>query len=97
VSTEQNNFSCSENIPKAVVVGSDGSLSACVINQVPVRGDNYYYVKRQKHLQKNLSFGNIQKESLNTIWRRKECQLLIREFRNGKGPVVCENCLKKTN
>ena len=95
VSPVQNNFSCSENISKAVVVGSDGSLSPCVMKQIPVRGDNYYFVNRQKHLQQNLSFGNIQKESLNTIWHRKKYQGFIREFRNGHTPAVCQNCLKK--
>ena len=94
VSPVQNHFACSENIPRAVVVGSDGSLSPCVMKQIPVRGDNYYFVNNQKHLQQNLSFGNIQKESLNTIWHR-EYRQFMREFCNGKGPVVCQSCLKK--
>jgi len=95
VSPVQNHFACSENIPRAVVVGSDGSLSPCVMKQIPVRGDNYYFVDSQKHLQQNLSFGNIQKESLNTIWHHKEYRQFMREFRNAKGPAVCQNCLKK--
>ena len=95
VSPVQNHFACSENIPGAVVVGSDGSLSPCVMKQMPVRGDNYYFVNRQKQLQQNLSFGNIQKESLHTIWQRKQYRQFMREFRNGKGPAICRNCLKK--
>jgi hypothetical protein len=43
VSPVQNQFSCSENIPHAVVVGSDGSISPCVMKQMPVKGENYYY------------------------------------------------------
>jgi MoaA/NifB/PqqE/SkfB family radical SAM enzyme len=95
VSPLQNHFYCSENIPRAVVVGSDGSLSPCVMKQIPVRGDNYYFVNNQKHLQQNLSFGNIQKESLNTIWHHRQYRQFMRKFCNGKGPVVCQSCLKK--
>ena len=95
VSPMQNKFSCSENIPQAVVVGSNGSLSPCVIKQLPVRGDNYYFFDKQKHLQCNLSFGNIQQESLNTIRHHKEYRQFVREFRNGNGPTACQTCLKK--
>jgi len=95
VSPQQNHFSCSENIPKAVVVGSDGSLSPCVMKQIPVQGDNHYFIDGQKRLQQNLSFGNIQQESLRTIRRNKPYRRFIREFCNGSAPVVCQNCLKK--
>jgi MoaA/NifB/PqqE/SkfB family radical SAM enzyme len=95
VSPARNNFSCSENIPGAVVVGSDGSLSPCVMKQIPVQGRNAYWINRQAHVQQNLSFGEIQNESLNTIWHRKPYRQFIREFCNGKGPVPCQNCLKK--
>jgi MoaA/NifB/PqqE/SkfB family radical SAM enzyme len=95
VSPVQNKFCCGENIPKAVVVGSDGILSPCVMKQIPVRGKNYYYVGGQKILQQNLSFGNIRSESLNTIWHRREYRQFIREFNYGSPPQVCGNCLKK--
>jgi MoaA/NifB/PqqE/SkfB family radical SAM enzyme len=51
VSPIQKEFSCSENIPKAVVVGSDASLSPCVMKQIPARGTNYYIRNGQKCLQ----------------------------------------------
>jgi MoaA/NifB/PqqE/SkfB family radical SAM enzyme len=95
VSPVQNNFSCSENIPRAVVVGSDGSLSPCVMKQIPVRGENVYCINGQTCVQQNLSFGKIQKQSLKTIRHGKQCRQFIREFRNGKGPVACQDCLKK--
>jgi len=95
VSPLRNNFSCSENVSKAVVVGSDGSLSPCVMKQIPVRGDNYYFTDGQKRLQQNLSFGNIQQEALKTIWHHKDYRQFIREFRSGHTPVACRNCLKK--
>jgi MoaA/NifB/PqqE/SkfB family radical SAM enzyme len=95
VSPVQHNFSCSENIPRAVVVGSDGCLSPCVMKQIPVQGANYYLMNGQKRLQQNLSFGNIQQESLKSIWHRKPYRQFVREFRNGSTPMVCQNCLKK--
>ena len=95
VSPVQNHFSCSENIPRAVVVGSDGFLSPCVMKQVPVQGASYYLINGQRRLQQNLSFGNIQQESLKAIWHRKQYRQFVREFRNGSTPMVCQNCLKK--
>jgi MoaA/NifB/PqqE/SkfB family radical SAM enzyme len=95
VSPGQNKFCCGENISKAVVVGSDGILSPCVMKQIPVRGKNYYYVGGQKILQQNLSFGNIRSESLKTIWHRREYRQFVCEFCDGKTPDVCRNCLKK--
>ena len=88
-------FSCSENIPQAVVVGSNGDLSPCVIKQLPVRGDNYYFFDKQKYLQCNLSFGNIDKESLIKIWHCRGYRQFVREFLTGNGPALCQNCLKK--
>jgi hypothetical protein len=76
-------------------VGSDGSLSPCVMKQVPVQGDNHYFINGQKRLQQNLSFGNIQQESLRTIRRNRGYRQFIREFCNGRTPVICQDCLKK--
>ena len=96
VSPVKNNFSCGENISRAAVLGSGGSLSPCVMKQIPVRGENFHYVNGKKHLQQNLSFGNVQNESLKTIWHRKECQKVINKFRNCETPSFCQNCLKRT-
>jgi MoaA/NifB/PqqE/SkfB family radical SAM enzyme len=95
VSPVKNNFSCSENIHRAVVVGSDGSLSPCVMKQIPVRGENFYYVNGKKHLQQKLPFGNVQNESLRNIWHCKEYQKVIHKFRNCETPSFCHNCLKR--
>jgi MoaA/NifB/PqqE/SkfB family radical SAM enzyme len=95
VSPLKNQFSCSENIPHAVVVGSDGSISPCVMKQIPVQMENFFYVKGQKHLQQNLYFGNICKDPLNSIWHRKEYQEFVRDFQMGRAPKICRNCLKR--
>jgi MoaA/NifB/PqqE/SkfB family radical SAM enzyme len=88
-------FSCSENIPRAVVVGSDGSVSSCVMKQIPVKGMNFHYNNGKACLQHNVSFGNIQMEPLNMIWHRREYRRFIRQFLRSKTPPVCQNCLKK--
>jgi MoaA/NifB/PqqE/SkfB family radical SAM enzyme len=95
VSPGQNQFSCSENIPRAVVVGSDGSISPCVMKQIPVQGKNYYYYRGREHLHQNLSFGNIHEDSLNTIWHRMEYQQFVRDFQKGNAPSICRDCLKR--
>jgi MoaA/NifB/PqqE/SkfB family radical SAM enzyme len=95
VSPVQNHFSCRENIPRAVVVGSDGSTSPCVMKQIPLQGENYYYVRARKHMHENLSFGNINKDTLNSIWHRQEYQQFVRDFQKGKAPSICRNCLKR--
>jgi hypothetical protein len=94
VSPVKTNFGCSENVTHAVVVGSDGNLSPCVMKQIPERGENYHYFKGQKHLQLNRSYGNIQQESLNTIWHRNEYQQFIHKIRSNVAPISCQNCLK---
>lgn len=94
VPPEQKNFSCMENIPKAVVVSSEGIISPCVMKQIPVKGKNYHYFRGQSQLQQNLSFGNIHKNSLNTIWNAHDYQQFVREFRQGETPTICKNCLK---
>ena len=87
-------FKCSENVARAVVVGSDGSISPCVFTCMPARGENYYYFKGQKQIQQNLSFGSIETEDLNIIWHRKEYQEFARSHIRGRMPLVCRNCYK---
>jgi MoaA/NifB/PqqE/SkfB family radical SAM enzyme len=94
VSPLKANFACSENVPRATVIGSDGSVSSCVMKQIPVMGENHHYVRRQKHLQQNLSFGNIRQEPLNTIWHRKEYRQFIKKIKNNVAPSACQNCRK---
>ena len=87
-------FKCNENVARAVVVGSNASVSPCVFTCMPVVGENFYYFKGQKQIQQNLSFGNIQTEDLNIIWHRKSYKEFIRAHTGGKIPAVCRNCYK---
>jgi MoaA/NifB/PqqE/SkfB family radical SAM enzyme len=94
VSPLKTNFACSENVPRAVVVGSDGSISPCVMKQIPVKGKNHHYVRGQKHIHQNLAFGNILQERLNTIWNREEYRKFIQKIHVTETPAACQNCLK---
>jgi MoaA/NifB/PqqE/SkfB family radical SAM enzyme len=94
VAPQSADFKCSENVARAVVVGSAGSISPCVFTCMPVLEENFYYLKGQKQTQQNLSFGNIQTEDLNTIWHRKAYQEFVRAHARGKMPVICRNCYK---
>lgn len=87
-------FKCSENVAQAIVVGSDGSISPCVFTCMPVLGENDYYFRGQKHIQQNLSFGNIQTEDLNFIWHRKAYKEFVRNHNRWRTPAVCRNCYK---
>jgi MoaA/NifB/PqqE/SkfB family radical SAM enzyme len=88
------NFACSENVPRAAVIGSDGSVSPCVMKQMPVQGENYHYVSRQQLVQQNLSFGNIRQAPLNTIWHREEYRQFTKKNKKNEAPLACQKCCK---
>jgi MoaA/NifB/PqqE/SkfB family radical SAM enzyme len=94
VSPAMENFCCSENVDRAVVIGSDGSISPCVFAQIPMTGENYYYFNGQKRIHRNLSYGNIQTASLNKIWHQQGYQQFLRSHRKGFVPGTCSSCYK---
>lgn len=87
--------SCTENIGRALVVGSDGCVSPCVMGQIPVEGDNYYCLNGKRHMVGKLTFGNIANESLNMIWNKKEYKSFIRALTQGGTVPFCRDCLKR--
>ena len=95
VSPFMEEFHCGENIGCAIVVGTDGSVSPCVMAQVPVEGENSYYFRGRRQKLRKLSFGNIGDDSLNTIWHRKEYKRFVGTFLRGEPPAFCLNCLKR--
>ena len=86
---------CSENISRAIVVGSDGSISSCVMTQIPVVGENFYYFKGQMQRLQKLTFGNLYYDWLNDVWHRKVYRKFIRTGLRGGIPNVCQNCYKR--
>ncbi|MEJ2169130.1 MAG: SPASM domain-containing protein [Desulfobacterales bacterium] len=94
VAPQAADFKCSENVARAVVVGSDGRISPCVFTNMPAREDNYFCFRGQKQGQQNLSFGNIQTEGLNIIWHRKGYKEFVHAHNRGWVPAGCRNCCK---
>lgn len=94
VSPQMDFFKCGENVNRAAVVGSDGCVSPCVFTQIPARGENFDYFRGREVVQRNLSFGNIECESLNNIWAQKVYQQFRRTHLRGQKPEVCKTCLK---
>jgi MoaA/NifB/PqqE/SkfB family radical SAM enzyme len=86
---------CSENVGRALVVGSDGSVSPCVMGQIPVEGHNFCYFGGNRQTIEKLVFGNIADEELNTIWNKKEYKNFIRTLARGGTFPFCRNCLKR--
>ncbi len=86
---------CTENVERALVVGSDGSVSPCVMSQIPAEGDNFYYFRRIRQKLGKLLFGNIADETLNIIWNKKEYKKFIRTLGRGGIFPFCQNCLKR--
>ncbi len=95
VSPNPKQIYCSENISQAIVVGSDGKISPCVMAQIPTKGENFYYFKGQKQILQSCTFGNILNDSLNNIWNKKEYKHFVRTFLRDEAPTFCQNCLKR--
>jgi MoaA/NifB/PqqE/SkfB family radical SAM enzyme len=85
---------CSENIQKALVIGSDGNVSPCVMTDIPVRGEKYFYISKKKKRIAHISFGNITTESLSEIWHRQVYKAFRGSFAEGCHKKACRDCLK---
>lgn len=95
IGPRQQEFRCTENCGRALVVGSDGGVSPCVMTQVPVAGETRYYFRGQPHTHRNLVFGDIRQDGLNRIWHRKEYRRFVRAYVRGEVPLSCRTCLKQ--
>jgi MoaA/NifB/PqqE/SkfB family radical SAM enzyme len=94
VSPFMERFHCMENAARAVVIGSNGGVSPCVMAQIPVEGRNDFYFRKRKQPLQKMSFGSIVDDSLNKIWHQKEYRQFLMTYRRGKTPAFCVNCLK---
>ena len=86
---------CSENISRAIVIGSEGGMAPCVMTQIPVVGKNFYYFRGQRQRLQTLTFGNLYYDRLNDVWHRKEHRRFIRKSLRGGVPGICINCFKR--
>ena len=86
---------CSENTGRALVLGSGGEVSPCIMARIPVTGDSYHYVRGGKQPVRNLEFGNIADETLERIWHSKAYRRFVRSRLLGKPLAFCRHCLKR--
>ena len=86
---------CSENIHRALVIGSDGSLSPCVMTNVPAGGENFYYCEGVKRRLPRVVFGNVLNTTISDIWAQKEYERFRASFGKRRQSKACKHCLKR--
>ncbi|MFC1494938.1 radical SAM/SPASM domain-containing protein [Thermodesulfobacteriota bacterium] len=86
---------CSENTGRALVVGSDGSISPCIMGCLPVKGNNLFYFGGTGQKIENISFGNMADETLNIIWNKKGYKRFVHNLDRGIAEGFCQNCMKR--
>jgi MoaA/NifB/PqqE/SkfB family radical SAM enzyme len=84
---------CSENIAKALVVGSDGNISPCVMNQIHTQEQVSYYFNEKEYPLIGISFGNISEQTIKTIWNKKEYYQFRNSFAENRLQKRCTACM----
>jgi len=85
---------CSENISRAFVIGSDGSISPCVMKNLPIHGKISYYFNGRETVYQPLHFGNISQGPIHAFWNSHS----YRNFRKDSlrySTALCANCHKQ--
>jgi MoaA/NifB/PqqE/SkfB family radical SAM enzyme len=86
---------CPENIERALVVGSAGDVSPCVLTGLPVKGSPAHWVHGTRCLAEPRTFGRVPPEGLQSIWRRREYRRFRSQFRSGRLDPRCACCAKR--
>jgi MoaA/NifB/PqqE/SkfB family radical SAM enzyme len=84
---------CPEGPLQSLFISARGTVSPCVFTNLPVSGVNHW-VNGRETPHRNLTFGNVLKEDLRTIWRRQPYINFRRSFYTGKLTAPCGNCLR---
>jgi MoaA/NifB/PqqE/SkfB family radical SAM enzyme len=85
---------CPENIEKALFIGSDGSVSPCVMANIPVAEDAVHYFRGTKTRLGKIIFGNIADQKIVDIWRQKEYKKFRKSFSRVHRSYNCSTCAK---
>jgi MoaA/NifB/PqqE/SkfB family radical SAM enzyme len=86
---------CPENIERALVIGSDGQVSPCVLTGLPVDESPPHWVHGTRCFAEARRFGRIKEESLRSIWRRLDYRRFRSQFRRGRLDPRCACCAKR--
>ncbi|MFP4316152.1 MAG: radical SAM/SPASM domain-containing protein [Desulfovibrionales bacterium] len=88
---------CSENIHRATYMSVDGNIRPCVCTDTsdlfPENSGDI--IDHSSNRLQNLSFGNIQSESLNIIWNSPEYTTFRKRFKAGEPIRICTSCTKR--
>ncbi len=84
---------CTENVFSSLVVAGDGEVSPCVFTDMPVSGATYMAMGKERSF-KRLSFGNVGRESIFDIWKKKEYKRFRESFYSRDLFYQCQMCLK---
>lgn len=86
---------CPENIERALVVGSDGGVSPCVLTALPVTGVPPHWVHGAECRAEPRVFGRAGEEPLRTVWRRGGYRKFRSQFRDQRLDPRCACCAKR--
>ncbi len=84
---------CSENVQKAFILSANGDVIPCVLYNLSVPSKDFNG-KLNKNPYQRLSFGNINEESIETIWRKKSYKAFRNSFYALETSDFCSHCPK---
>ena len=96
---------CTENVLRSCFVSHNGDVSPCVMTNLSVRSDATlnHYVRGNSHALERLVFGNVNRDSLQNIWRGEAAKSFRRAFQRRIEvehleqehlPGPCQHCYK---
>ena len=85
---------CDENIGRALVVGVNGDVSACVMTNLPLITGAADGLDPGYFPPSRLIFGNIRSATLAEIWRRPAYRSFRRRWAAVEPPAPCRGCCK---
>lgn len=85
------NEACTENIQRSAFISANGEVSPCVYMNIPVKAANYIVESTEKPYLRR-SFGNIQNQAFNEIWRSRPYTAFRIAHRQHNLPPFCLDC-----
>jgi MoaA/NifB/PqqE/SkfB family radical SAM enzyme len=84
---------CTENVQRALVVASDGTVTPCVYTSLELPGASRWS-HRERRPYVRLALGNVHREPLQDIWRTEAYRQFRRSFSRGPLLAQCQTCPK---
>jgi MoaA/NifB/PqqE/SkfB family radical SAM enzyme len=84
---------CTENVQRALVVASDGTVTPCVYTDLEIPGA-FSWRRGEGRPYHRLAMGNVNQEPLHVIWGKAAYGRFRRSFSRGPLSPPCESCPK---